>query len=509
MKARQDYVNWWVKALAEQEANQKKAFDSEVQSASKLYQEIKQLENQLGNTSVGPQQRGAIAAQLAEKQRAYEGYTKAVRDAAEKDKDVLALQQQISLETARQADAANAMMGNRIATKVGQFSLSLIKEQWNAAVEYASSYYDQLNEIRTITGKTEDEAAKMGDRLRKLAKDMSVTSTELATAAVTFYRQGLEDSQVNARLEWVTKYAKVAKVEFSSAAELVTAAMNSMSKDIDGDVQRVVDVFLYLGDAAATSGEEIGKAMQKASASATEFGLSFEWLGAYIATVSETTRQAPESIGNAFNSMLARLHNIKQNGFNEEDATKINDVAKALSNVDIALLDQEGNWRDMSDIFKDISEKWADMSDKQKSYIATTVAGTRQQNVFFALMNDMSKGIENGSRAWELYTGALNAAGTATEKYNIWEESVEAAQGRLKNSLEGLYSAMQPGIIKDFYSALSGLIDGIARLGPAPLIITALGSAIFVLGTNIHNLGGILLATQQAFSAHPLFSIAT
>ena len=71
--------------------------------------------------------------------------------------------------------------------------------------------------------------------------------------------------------------------------------------------------------------------MQKASASATEAGLSFEWLGAYIATVSEKTRQAPEVIGTAYNTIIARLHNIKAKGFNEEDETKINDIAKALA----------------------------------------------------------------------------------------------------------------------------------------------------------------------------------
>jgi len=99
----------------------------------------------------------------------------------------------------------------------------------------------------------------------------------------------------------------------------------------------------------------------------------------------------------------------------------------------------------MSDIFEDISKKWVDMNGKQKSYIATTLAGTRQQNVFFALMNDMSKGIENGSRAWELYTGAMQSAGTATEKFSIWQESISAAQANLKNSLESLYASLQPG----------------------------------------------------------------
>ena len=369
--------------------------------------------------------------------------------------------------------------------------------------------------------KSETEADKMGTNFRKMAKEMKVSSTEIATAAVTFYRQGLDDSAVNERLEWVTKYAKVANIAFDEAAELVTAATNSMSADIQGDVQRVVDVFLYLGDAAATSGEEIGKAMQKASASATQFGLSFEWLGAYIATVSEQTRQAPESIGNAFNTMMARMHSIKQNGFNSEDETKINDVAKALKGIDVQLMDSEGNWRKMSDIYADIADKWGELDDKQKSYIATTMAGTRQQNVFFALMNDMSKGLENGSRAWELYNGAMEAAGSATEKYAIWEESVAAAQGSLQASLESLYATLVNGeAIKTFYDILTGIVDGLNNLGGiGPIVVAVIGAiaaTIVVMGHSAAVAAGETLtlaaagqALSTAFSAHPVMLFAT
>lgn len=369
--------------------------------------------------------------------------------------------------------------------------------------------------------KSETEADKMGTNFRKMAKEMKVSSTEIATAAVTFYRQGLDDSAVNERLEWVTKYAKVANIAFDEAAELVTAATNSMSADIQGDVQRVVDVFLYLGDAAATSGEEIGKAMQKASASATQFGLSFEWLGAYIATVSEQTRQAPESIGNAFNTMMARMHSIKQNGFNSEDETKINDVAKALKGIDVQLMDSEGNWRKMSDIYADIADKWGELDDKQKSYIATTMAGTRQQNVFFALMNDMSKGLENGSRAWELYNGALDAAGSATEKYAIWEESIAAAQGSLQASLESLYATLaNGGAIKTFYGVLTGIVDGLNNLGGVgPVVVAVIGAiatTIAVMGHSAAVAAGETLtlaaagkALSTAFSSHPVMLFAT
>lgn len=499
---REAYIQWWEQALAQQDKN-----------VAAAYKEILELGKQINSDSTGYNTKNVLAKSLQEKMKAYEQYTKEAKDAALQDEEVLKLQQQIEQEAARQADILAGRAGEWVVRKVGQFSLSMIRDYWNGAIEYASSYYDKLNEIRTIAGKTEEEANRMGKNLRKMAKEMSVTSTELSQAAVTFYRQGLSDAEVNKRLEWVTKYAKLAKIDFESAAEQITASSNAMSKDIQGDVQRVVDVFLYLGDSAATSGEEIGKAMQKASASATEFGLSFEWLGSYIATVSEQTRQAPESIGNAFNSMMARMHSIKQKGFNEEDATKINDVAKALKNINVELLDSDGNWRKMSDIYSEIASQWDKLDGKTKSYLATVMAGTRQQNVFFALMNDMSKGIEGGSRAWELYTGAMNAAGTASQKYAVYEESITAAQDRMKASLEELYSVMQAGPIKDFYNVLSWVIDGLANLGESGLIISAAVGGIMAIIFAVKKFNGamnllnsVLSSTASAFMKHPLFA---
>lgn len=413
--------------------------------------------------------------------------------------------EQAAAKAQKAADKAEKQ-AERLLNIVGRFSLKLLRDQWNAAVDYATSYYDKLNEIRVVTGKSEEEANKLGTTYRQMAEEMSVTSTELASAAVTFFRQGLNDQEVKSRLEWVTKYAKVANISFENAAELVTATSNAMSEDIQGDIQRVVDVFLYLGDNAATTGEEIGKAMQKASASATEFGLSFEWLGAYIATVSEQTRQAPESIGNAFNTMLARMHQIKATGFNSEDETRINDVAKALATINVELLDSDGEWRDMSEIYKDISEQWGTLDAKQRAYLATTMAGVRQQNVFYALMNDLSKGIEGGSRAWKLYTGAMEAAGTATEKYSTWQESLAASQANLTNSLENLYADLQPGIIKGFYDVLAWLTDG---LNGTKVALAALIAVVVAFKFAVKDAGSVMAATSAAFAAHPIFATAT
>lgn len=350
-----------------------------------------------------------------------------------------------------------------------QYASDKIREFWNEAISYSKEYYDRLNEIRIVTGASEADASALGDKYRQMAKDMSVTSTEIAKAAVEFWRQGLNEDEVNARLTSTIQYAKISALEFDDAAELMTAATNGM----DVSANKVADVWAYLGDASATGADEIGQAMQKVAATAGEAGLSFEWLGAYIATISEKTRQAPEVIGTSLNSIMSRLQSIKQMGYNEEDETKINDIAKALKNIDVVLMDQSGNWRDMSDIFMDIALQWGDLDDKTRSYIATTVAGTRQKNYFLTLMEDLSKvnsATGEASRAMELYEGALNAAGTAAEKYATYEQSVTAANDRMKASFEQLYSFINANWIKGFYDNMSEVADGIYYMisGNAP-----------------------------------------
>lgn len=334
-----------------------------------------------------------------------------------------------------------------------------------------------------------------------MAKTMKVSSTEIATAAVEFWRQGLDEKEVNRRLTASIQYAKISAMEFDEAAELITAATNTMGIS----AQRVVDVFAYLGDASASGPDEIGIAMQKASASAIEFGLSFEWLGAYIATISEKTRQAPEVIGTSLNSIMARLHSIKEKGFNEDDATKINDVAKALSTIDVELLDSQGNWRAMSDIFSDIAEKWDTLDAKTQSYIATTMAGTRQQNYFLALMSDMALGIEGGSRAYELYAGAMNAAGTASQKYAIWQDSVTAAQNRLTAALESFYALLDAEWMKGFYDGMAGLVEiitaGTDALGGWNLMIPVIVAGVIGLISIVVKATTAIKAMQAALAA--------
>ena len=447
-------------------------------------------------------------------------------EASAKQNVLNVIQQCVTAETQhtsaiqRSATSYGEMESQITGVMTRMFSLMAVIRAINSlisnTVEYVSEYYDRMNEIQIITQKSSAEVAELGENYRDIAELMNVSSLDIADAAVYFTRQGLAAEEIEQRLINVTRYAKTANVEFKEASEIVTAVVNSMrlaeheAEDGRNATQRVADVFLKVGDNAATSGQEIGSAMQKAAAAAGAFGMSFEWLAAYIATVSETTRQEARTIGTAFNTIIARLHQIKQNGYNSEDETKINDIQKALAKIDIALMDQNNEWRDMDTIFQEIGEKWGELDGKTKSYIATTMAGVKQQNVFLALMNDLGKGIEGNSRAWELYEKAMNSAGTAEEKYAIWTDSVAASQERLTLSQEKFYSLLDANVIKGYNDALAGMLNmitsGAEAWGNWTVILPAVAGAIVSVTVALNAMNAAAAGTKTMLTRHPIIA---
>ena len=137
-----------------------------------------------------------------------------------------------------------------------------LRSIWTNAISYATEYFDKLNEIQIVTMQTDSQIEALSQSYRNLAKELQISSTDIATAAVEFWRQGLDEEETMSRTKWASMYAKITAQSFDEAATQITASTNSMGVS----AQEVVDLFTYLGDASASSGSEIGTAMQKAAA---------------------------------------------------------------------------------------------------------------------------------------------------------------------------------------------------------------------------------------------------
>ena len=451
-----------IKASAEQSKQQVAEVTRLYQEEHRIVQQIAALQNKLPTAG---KDRSEIERQIQNQQRLLEliqqqRMTASVGMDTTRLDGMLAKQQQSLAgmqelkDAATQTDQIIKHITKTIVSMVTIYATKAVRDFWKDAIEYAKLYYDQLNEIRIVSGMTAAEAEQFGVKLRKMARDMQVSSTDVAAGAVTYVRQGLPTDVVEDRLENTVRYAKIAAMSFTQASEIITSATNAM----EVSAERAVDVFIMMGDSSATSAMEVGTAMQRTMSIAKEVGVSFEWLAAYISTISAKTRQAPETIGRAMSAIFSRLQSIKAKGFSEEDETSVNDVAKALDKANVAIM-ENSKWRDFSDILEELASKWSTLDDKTRAYIATTMAGTMQRDRMLTLMSDMARGAEGGSQAFYLYEVALNSAGIAQEKYQVYLESVQAAQGAYKTSLEELYATFLSGEnIKGYYNTITGLV---------------------------------------------------
>ena len=115
--------------------------------------------------------------------------------------------------------------------------------QIKAAVSYVSELDNALNEIRIVTNKTQEEVNQLGLSYNKLAKEMSVTTREIASTAADLFRQGLNDSQVEERMKAIIQYAKISSISLEESNKIITATANATGES----VQKIIDVFAYLG----------------------------------------------------------------------------------------------------------------------------------------------------------------------------------------------------------------------------------------------------------------------
>jgi len=305
---------------------------------------------------------------------------------------------------------------------------------------------------------------------------------------------------------------KAANISFNSStkemSQYLTAVWNGYKVGVD-QMEHYVDIMAALGANTATSMEEIATAMQKVGATANTVGVTMEQMSSMIATVSSVTRQSAETVGTAMNTILSRMGGLKL-GKTLEDGVDLNKYSNALKTVGVNILDATGELRDMGDVIEELGGKWQTLTAAQKSATAQTIGGVRQYTTLMALFEN-----------WDNYKinldVAFNSDGELAKQQEIWAQSWEAASGRMKNAIQGLYSELinDKAFIK-MTDGITAVINGITTLidkmgGIVPLLgvissvfvsklgaTGAIGKTLTNLGNNISIITGS--ANKQAIS---------
>ena len=338
----------------------------------------------------------------------------------------------------------------------------------------------QFNEIAIVSDYSTKEMWESFSSVNKVAQDFGVETKNVLEVQNLYYHQGKSMAEVNKLTAQTLTLAKITGMDYEKATSDLTAALNAYNIAAE-DAVRVTDTIAAMDTNAAISSQELMTALTKTASIAANAGMSLESTEVFLTKMIETTREAPENLGTALKTIIARFGEVKQEVDGEEiELADINRVDTALKSIGISLLDTAGQIRDLDGVFMELSSKWDDLDRNTQRYIATIAAGSRQQSRFIAMMEDYD-------RTLELTEIAQNSAGLGARQLAKSQESIETSVNRLKSTWQEFYSSL----------ITSGMIKSVLELGNTLLsLVNTLNDTSPLLGTIVAALAIWAIKTQ-------------
>ena len=351
-----------------------------------------------------------------------------------------------------------------------------------------------ITEIAIVTDMSQSDLWRQMDSYTSMAREYAASISGVYKVSQLYYQQGLQTADVMALTESTLKMARISGLDYADATNYMTNAVRSFKMEMS-EADRVVDVYSAIAAKSATDVSELAVAMSKTASSAEAVGSSFENTAAMMAVMIEATRESSQNIGSAMKSIISRYGELKENPSklvdSEGEELSLNKVDTALQSVGISIHDAQGQFREFDDVIMELAEAWDTIDVNTQRYIATVMAGNRQQSRFLAL-------VSSGERLKELATDAADAENASQLQFLKTLDSIGAKSQQLQTSLQSLYtSSGLEGFYKSILDIANAIViqfNDIPRLFNLPIpAILSFASTFYSLADVVTNIFGIIL----------------
>ena len=413
------------------------------------------------------------------------GYVQNIREANE-------AQEKAEAAAAKESEQFSANLKASIARWMSvQQIINIVKNGIRQAYQDIQGLDKAMTNIAVVTDMSVGDLwGKINDYM-SIAQQYGVTTQGVYEVSQLYYQQGLSTSEVMAATTETLKMARIAGMDYAEAADAMTVAIRAFKMEMS-DAQTVTDVYSKVAAVTASDSEELAVAMSKTASSAESVGSSFENTTAMLAVMIETTRESAQNLGSALKSIISRYGEMKTGLTvdSEGEAIDYNKVDTALKSVGISIKDAQGQFRNFDDVIFELSEKWDTLDKNTQRYIATIMAGNRQQSRFIAL-------VDNWERLDEVATAAQDSEDAGLLQYAKTLDSLETKINNIKTSFQEFYMSILNGPV--FGAALEFINDLIKGLNKLSKFTTILNITSIISGFKV--LGSILVNTfSTAFS---------
>lgn len=253
---------------------------------------------------------------------------------------------------------------------------------------------DQVRRNKAIMGATAVEENMLMTQTRELGRSTKFTAQEVAQAQMYQAMAGMKTNEVLEMTPKLLKLSIASGEDLASTSDILTDNMTAFGIELK-DVDHFMDVMAATANNTNTSIAGLGEAYKYVAATSRSFE-SMEEVNIILGTLANAGVKSGKA-GRNLAAIYARLSKTTP------------DMDAALKKVGLTLYDNNGKFKGLRKILEEMKPALARMTDEQRNYFLTTIAGTEGMTLLSTLL-------ETNKEDMEKVENAIRNADGATEK---------------------------------------------------------------------------------------------
>ena len=341
-----------------------------------------------------------------------------------------------------------------------------IKNLVGNVIELGQNFTSTMSEVSAISGATGEDFEKLEACAREYGATTVFSASNAAEALKYMSLAGWDADQSTSALGGVLNLAAASGMELGAASDMVTDYLSAFAMEA-GDAAYFADLLSYAQSHSNTTAEALGEAYKNCAANLNAAGQDVETVTSLLEGMANQGYKGSEA-GTAMAAIMRDITNGMKDG-----AIKIGETS-------VAVMDAQGNFRDLTDILTEVEAATNGMGDAER---AVALSSTFTADSTKGLNLILNEGMDNIAGYEEELRGA---SGSAEEMANIMNDNLSGDVAAMNSAFEELglkiYDALESKLRAGVQFITNGVIPAIEWLGghipEVAIAVSGLGAVI-------------------------------
>ena len=285
-------------------------------------------------------------------------------------------------------------------------------------IKTSSTFESAMSRVQAVSGASGGELQKLNKKAQELGATTAWSASEVADGMTEMAKAGWSASDIIDGMAGVLNSASASGEDLAQVSTIVADAITGFGLKAK-DASRVADLLTQSANAGTIDITDLGESFKYISPIAKTMGFSIEDVTTAISAMSMSGIKGSQA-GTALRTMFARM------------VKPTDDVKSAMDELGIKLTNSDGSFKSLNTIVSEMRGSFSGMTDEQKAYYATVLAGQEGMSGLLSLLS-LSQGEYD-----KLADSMNNCKGVAEDTAKTMLDNFSGQLTILKSSLEGV-----------------------------------------------------------------------